>query len=146
MLPLIRAHAAYERGSAIVDAEALFQALSEPSPLLFAWVAETQGRLIGYATATKEFSTWSGHQFLHLDCLFVQPAFRGTGVGTCLMGAVRAHALTAGICEMQWQTPTWNQDACRFYKRLGASAATKERFTWIIIDGTDAGLRAEGSL
>jgi hypothetical protein len=34
-----------------------------------------------------------------------------------------------GDDEIQWQTPTWNTDARRFYERLGARPAEKIRYT-----------------
>ena len=33
-----------------------------------------------------------------------------------------------GIDEIQWQTPEWNADAARFYRRLGATETVKRRF------------------
>jgi hypothetical protein len=29
---------------------------------------------------------------------------------------------------MQWQTPEWNVDAARFYRRLGAAETIKRRY------------------
>jgi GNAT superfamily N-acetyltransferase len=34
-----------------------------------------------------------------------------------------------GCFELQWQTPSWNEGAIRFYQRLGARSTSKERFT-----------------
>ncbi|WP_267381491.1 MULTISPECIES: GNAT family N-acetyltransferase [unclassified Sphingomonas] len=128
MLPLIRSHAAYERGETSVSVAALRSAL-EPPFLLLGWVAMQAGQLVGYATATLDFSTWTGRSFLHLDCLFVQEGCRGGGIGAALLEAVRAHAAEREISEMQWQTPNWNKDAIRFYLREGAVMVPKERFT-----------------
>lgn len=129
MLPLIRDHAIHEQREAALRVETLRDALSRRPPLLYAWAAEMQDDLVGYATATRDFSTWGGRHFLHLDCLFVRAGFRGSGIGALLFAAVRDHALRLKLPEMQWQTPGWNEGACRFYRRTGASSARKTRFT-----------------
>ncbi len=128
MLPLIRSHAAYEHGRASVGAAALRSALDSSPTVLAAWIAVEGSELIGYASATVDFSTWTGQPFLYLDCLFVQDRCRGLGVGARLLSAVRAHALERELAEIQWQTPAWNEDAIRFYRREGASFLPKARF------------------
>lgn len=130
LLPLIHAHAAYEGGMASVEAHRLRAALGGASPALHGWLAEQHGGVIGYATAAREFATWSGSHFLHLDCLFVVQFARGSGAGRMLMNAVRAHAIATGIDQVEWQTPAWNEDACRFYLRMGATSSDKRRFKW----------------
>lgn len=101
MLSLIHSHAAYEGGEASVSLDALRSALDlKPAPLT-AWVAVQAGGLIGYATATMDFSTWAGRPFLHLDCLFVGEGYRSSGIGAALLTAVRDHAAAFGIPEIQ---------------------------------------------
>jgi GNAT superfamily N-acetyltransferase len=95
---------------------------------LHAWVATSDGGLTGYATATTEFSTWTAREYLHMDCLFVREAWRGAGVGVALLAAVVAHARKCRCTEIQWQTPVWNEDAARFYRRAGAREQPKRRF------------------
>ena len=128
ILPLIREHAAFERSTASCTIEALRAALSGEPPRLLAWVAEQAGEPIGYAAATVDFSTWSGRSSLYLDCLFVGPDHRGTGIGAELLSTARSFAASQGITELQWQTPEGDEDAQRFYVREGASAARRIRF------------------
>lgn len=129
MLPLIRSHAAFEGGEARITVAALRSALDQRPSGFAAWVAAQAGAFVGYATATLEFSTWTGRPFLHLDCLFVDEGRRGSGIGVALLDAARAHAAEQEIAEVQWQTPEWNDDAIRFYLREGASVLSKARFT-----------------
>ncbi len=129
MLPLIQRHAAYEGGHASVTEETVRSALDGVPAALTAWVATQAGAMVGYASATVDFSTWAGRPFLHLDCLFVESDCRGLGIGAKLLAAVRAHAATHDLAEIQWQTPAWNEDAIRFYSREGASFMPKARFT-----------------
>ncbi|HEV8694761.1 MAG TPA: GNAT family N-acetyltransferase, partial [Lysobacter sp.] len=124
-------HARYERAhyDASGKEQALVRALFVPTPLLHAWVATAGNRLIGYATAVAEFSTWTATQYLHMDCLFVRELARNCGIGEALLDTVIRFARASGCREVQWQTPEWNVDACRFYGRKGAVGAGKMRFT-----------------
>jgi GNAT superfamily N-acetyltransferase len=129
-------HAQYERAphAPAGMAERLARALFATPPRLHAWVAEASGELLGYATATVEFSTWQARDFLHMDCLFVREGRRGDGIGVSLLAAVIVAARCAGCAEIQWQTPDWNTDAARFYRRAGAIEKPKRRFS-LQLDG-----------
>ncbi|HUH56726.1 MAG TPA: GNAT family N-acetyltransferase [Rhodanobacter sp.] len=110
-------------------AKALSRALFSATSRLHGWVADAAGELTGYATAAWEFSTWQGGEFLHMDCLFVREGWRDQGVGAALLHAVSDFARRSGCAEIQWQTPGWNEDAARFYRRAGAMEKPKRRFS-----------------
>lgn len=130
LISLCREHALYERSTYEEDGKAarLKRALFASEPRLRSWVAEAGGELIGYATATIDFSTWSAQTFLHMDCLFVRDGWRNAGVGLALLDRVVEHAREVKTSEIQWQTPDWNGDASRFYRRCGATEIPKRRF------------------
>jgi GNAT superfamily N-acetyltransferase len=130
LVSLCAEHASYERADydPAGKAEQLERALFAPSPRLYAWVASSSDVLIGYATAAAEFSTWRAGDYLHMDCLFVRDGQRGAGVGAELLQAVLSFARKHGYAEVQWQTPAWNLDAARFYRRNGALDSGKLRF------------------
>ncbi|SMB97737.1 GNAT family N-acetyltransferase [Deinococcus hopiensis] len=123
-------HAAFERAAydPAGKQERLEQALFGEVPRLHAWVAEQDGDLIGYATATLDYATWDAAPFVHLDCLYLRPQARGQGVGLLLLAEVLALGKRAGCVNAQWQTPQWNEDAIRFYRRQGAVGYSKCRF------------------
>ncbi len=130
LIRMCREHARYEKvtfDANDVSVE-LTKALFE-SKRLHAWVAEANVGLIGYATATVDFATWSAREYLSMDCLFVREHWRGHGVGAALLNFVVNFAARCGFSEIQWQTPAWNRDAVKFYRREGASAVEKMRFT-----------------
>jgi GNAT superfamily N-acetyltransferase len=132
LIPLCIEHAKFERAPPI-DTTGLADRLraricAEDAPL-FAWIAHIDSVIVGYATATPEFSTWSAREYWHVDCAYVVAHLRGHGIGRQLMDAVCKEALDHGVRELQWQTPEWNLDAQRFYARLGASMQLKARFT-----------------
>lgn len=122
-------HAAFERADCTRAGklEALHEAFR--SDLLLGWVAEATGSVIGYATATIDFSTWRAAKFMHLDCLFIQESARGRGVGCRLFRAVLEEAQRREISELQWQTPEWNLEADKFYRRFGPVVTRKLRYT-----------------
>lgn len=125
---LCAAHAAYERAGPVPAdlAERLRGALAGPRPRLGCLVLATpDGALTGYATFTRDFATWSGTEYTHLDCLYLRDEWRGRGWGRLLFEAVAARA---GGAELQWQTPDWNTAAQRFYDRLGGRGSPKVRY------------------
>lgn len=127
---LIEAHVRYEQSAAVVpeDWEGRLADLIAVGRLTV-FIASSDDTVLGYASMTREVSTWSGRTFAHLDCLFVDGENRGHGVGRLLFNAASAHARSVGETELQWQTPAWNEGAIPFYSRTGAQSASKARFT-----------------
>ena len=130
LLALGAEHAAFEQlpHRAIERAEALRHALEGKPPRLYAWIAEIGPDAVGYASASVDFSTLAGAPYLHMDCLYVRDGWRNRAIGRCLWKSVHAFALTNACESVQWQTPWWNADAARFYRRLGAQEAAKLRY------------------
>jgi len=130
LLVLGAEHAAFEHlpCRASEQPSALAAALEGDSPLLYAWIANLGDEALGYVSATLDFSTLDGARYLHMDCLYVRDTWRGQGVGLRLWRAVHAFAQAHQCAAIQWQTPWWNVDAARFYRRLGANEAPKLRY------------------
>jgi len=124
-------HAAYERApfDPVGHAARLAGALSASPPRIAVQVADRSGELVGFVSVTEEFATWTARPFLHMDCLFLREGYRGSGLGRRLVATVIDAARRHGVTAIQWQTPTWNDDAKRFYARLGAVATDKTRYT-----------------
>lgn len=123
-------HAAFE-GTALAQGpapRALHAALFGAEPPLLCWVVECGGEITGYATATREFSTWRAGYYLHMDCLYLKPQARGRGLGEHLVRMLAGDALRLQCEGMQWQTPASNLRAAAFYRRLGAHSRDKLRF------------------
>lgn len=79
-----------------------------------------------------QYSTWDAKYYTYLDCLFLLEEARGKGAGQQLMRSVKTESLKLNSGLIQWQTPDFNVDAIRFYRRLGAVSKSKERFFWEI--------------
>lgn len=131
---LCQQHAAYERipFEAAGHAERLGLLLSNAQLTWWAWVLESEGELLGYATMTIDIATLSATPFAHLDCLFLQSQVRGQGWGKSFVDIVSQQAASLGCTELQWQTPAWNTSAIRFYEKLGASCQPKARFSLMV--------------
>jgi GNAT superfamily N-acetyltransferase len=131
LVGLCKDHADFERVDYDAHGKAarLSAALFSNAPRLYAWVAGGRDALVGYASASREYSTWSAREHLHMDCLFVRSNARGAGLGSALLKTVVAVARDLGVSEIQWQTPEWNVDASRFYQQHGGIAKGKLRFT-----------------
>jgi GNAT superfamily N-acetyltransferase len=130
LVTLCTEHANYE--GAIYESEGkasrLAAAMFSHAPRLYAWVAMVDEIHVGFATAALEYSTWSASDYLHMDCLFVKASQRGLRIGAGLLKCVVQLASERGLQEVQWQTPSWNSDAARFYRREGGIDQQKLRF------------------
>lgn len=129
LLELIQQHAAFEQTTAHVNENSLTLVLEAPTPSIHLFVAEERGELKGYGALTFDYSLWITSRFVHLDCLFVSANARGRGVGKLLLNHACLMAQEAGALRIEWQTPSWNADAIRFYEREGGVGKTKMRFT-----------------
>jgi GNAT superfamily N-acetyltransferase len=132
ILVLCAEHAAFERASfRMEDARGrLGSLLFGEAPRARCLVAQAGGTLVGYATYALEFSTWRAAEYVHMDCLFVREGFRDAGLGGLLLRNVAEGAAVLGCDIVEWQTPSWNRDAIRFYDRAGAVKSEKMRYRW----------------
>lgn len=131
LIDLIADHAAFERATVdrIYLCEALPQHVFGEAPRAVIWVAVSGRDIVGYLSASIEFSTWKAAEYLHMDCLYLTPECRGKGAGRMLIDAAVLYAHARGLGWMEWQTPDWNTDAIWFYARSGAVAKSKVRFS-----------------
>jgi GNAT superfamily N-acetyltransferase len=130
LMGICEEHAAFERlpHAPDVRADVLAEALEGSPPPLYAWLARADGDLVGYASATTDFSTLDRCVYLHMDCLYVRAQWRNRAIGQQLLAYVQDHAAALGCASIQWQTPSWNERAARFYRRIGASESVKLRY------------------
>jgi GNAT superfamily N-acetyltransferase len=84
------------------------------------FIAEHDGRPVGYAVCYFGFSTDRGGRGLHLADLYVDPALRGSGLGRALMAAVARHGRARGALWLVWDVWVKNHTAETFYATIGA--------------------------
>lgn len=78
-------------------------------------VVDDIGNLIGFCASTHPY--WNN--IAMIDYLVVAPSARRRGVGRQLVTAIEAELCKFGIRHVCVQTASWNDDAIRFYERLG---------------------------
>lgn len=82
------------------------------------------GQLVGFAHLIEHASTWATEPYLYLEDLFVDPAYRGGGVGRVLIAAIYDQADRNGNSRVYWMTEEFNWVARRTYETL----ATRQSF------------------
>lgn len=137
ILRLIRGLAEYERAPDAVTAteDDLLRDGFGARPLFHVVLAEWSGAAVGFAFYFFNYSTWQGKPGLYLEDLFVDPPFRGRGVGRALLVHLARIAVTQGCGRYQWQVLDWNEPAIRFYESMGARVL-KEWLT-VRVEGED---------
>lgn len=133
LLRLMRALAALEGHEAAMRADeaTLRRDGFGPQPRYAAWLAEVDGRPVGFVSRTVGYSIWAGRSVLAVDDLYVDDAARGLGIGRRLMQAVADECLLDGHAFVRWTVELGNANAIRFYERLGATLAAKGVCTWL---------------
>jgi len=123
LLRLIVALAEYEKLTHLVEATPakLEAALFSARPQAEAVIAEVEGgQAVGFALYFHNFSTFLAKPGLYLEDLFVEPAWRGHGIGKALLRHLAALALERGCGRFEWSVLDWNQPSIDFYEAMGA--------------------------
>lgn len=122
ILAFVRALAEFERAPDAVTAteEGLLRDGFGPNPFYYCLIAEQDGHPAGFALYFFNYSTWMGQPGIYLEDLFVDPEFRGLGIGKALLQQVAASAVEKGCQRMQWEVLDWNTSAIEFYRAMGA--------------------------
>ncbi len=121
LLELIRELAQFEKapGQVTVSLDHFADSGFGPNPVWWAFVAELDGRVEGFALYYIRYSTWKG-QRLYLEDILVTEEKRGMGLGKALFERLLEEAREKGFNGMVWQVLDWNEPAIRFYRKYGA--------------------------
>jgi GNAT superfamily N-acetyltransferase len=128
ILRFIRGLAAYEKLLSEVEATeaSLAATLFGPRPAAECVLAfADSGAPAGFAIFFTNYSTFLARPGLYLEDLFVEPEWRGRGIGKALLLHVAALANQRGCGRMEWSVLDWNQPAIDFYESLGAVRKTE---------------------
>jgi GNAT superfamily N-acetyltransferase len=90
------------------------------NPVWWAFVAEVEGRVEGFALYYIRYSTWKG-QRMYLEDILVTEKMRSKGLGKLLFDKLIEEGKKKKFSGMVWQVLDWNEPAINFYKKYGAS-------------------------
>jgi len=121
MLELVRELALYERApdEVTVTLEHFAESGFGANPVWWAFVAEEDGMVQGFALYYIRYSTWKG-QRMYLEDIIVTEEARGKGMGKLLMDALVIEAKGRGFTGIVWQVLEWNEPAFNSYRKFDA--------------------------
>jgi len=93
--------------------------LGDDSQDFNAFVAESNGTLVGLVHYLFHRHAWKIENVCYLQDLYADPSVRGTGVGRKLIEAVYAAADENGTPSVYWMTQEFNAEARKLYDRIG---------------------------
>jgi GNAT superfamily N-acetyltransferase len=122
LLELINELALYEKApeEVTVTLEHFTKSGFGEQPVWWAFVAEENGVVQGFALYYIRYSTWKG-QRMYLEDILVTEAMRGKGLGKLLFDRLIEEAKEKGLNGIVWQVLEWNEPAINFYKKYNAS-------------------------
>ena len=86
------------------------------NPVWWAFVAEVNGIVHGFALYYVRYSTWKG-QRMYLEDFLVTDEMRGKGIGKLLFDRLIEEYREKKFRGMVWQVLDWNEPAINFYKK-----------------------------
>lgn len=93
-----------------------------------ALLIEFNNNVVGYIIYFFNFSTFIGREGLYLEDIYIDPEYRGKGIGKEAF-EILVHIAKNNKCErMEWVCLDWNKPSLEFYNSIGA----KQLNEWII--------------
>ena len=122
LMELVNELAVYERApdQVTVTMEHFIESGFGAHPVWWAFVAEVEGNIEGFALYYIRYSTWKG-QRLYLEDLIVTEKMRGKGLGKLLFERLLEEMKEKNFSGMVWQVLVWNEPGINFYKKYNAS-------------------------
>ena len=122
ILSFVRKLAEYEKLSheVVADEDTLRESLFSANPTAEVLLAYVGDNPVGFAVYFRNFSTFLGRSGMYLEDLFVEPAYRGRGIGKTILAHVAKVARERGCQRLNWAVLNWNRPAIEFYRGLGA--------------------------
>ena len=118
LMELVQELATYERApnEVTVTLEHFIESGFGEKPVWWAFVAEENGTIQGFALYYIRYSTWKG-QAMYLEDILVTEPMRGKGLGRLLFDRLIEDAKEKKLPRIIWQVLEWNESAINFYKK-----------------------------
>ena len=110
-----------------VTQEQLGPHLFGPRPVAECLLGDIHGETVAFALYFTNFSTFLAQPGLYLEDLYVRPAHRRSGLGKAMLVHLAELACERGYRRFDWTVLNWNEDAIRFYEKLGAEVMPEWR-------------------
>ena len=121
LLELVQELATYERapGEVTVTLDHFTESGFGKQPVWWAFVAEVDEKIVGFALYYIRYSTWKG-QAMYLEDILITNEIRGKGIGKLLFDRLIEEARNKKFNRIIWQVLDWNEPAINFYKKYNA--------------------------
>lgn len=96
---------------------ATWDRLLDPAGQMFGRALEVDGRLAGFTISVLHPGSWTIGLQCYLEDLYVDPDFRGMGLGRALVDDLLDLAGECGWDRLYWHTRAGNETARRLYDR-----------------------------
>jgi GNAT superfamily N-acetyltransferase len=118
LMELVRELARYERApdEVTVSLDHFIESGFGEKPVWWAFVAEAEGMVQGFALYYVRYSTWKG-QAMYLEDIIVTESMRGKKLGKLLFERLILEAREKNWTRIIWQVLSWNEPAIHFYKK-----------------------------
>ncbi|MBC7866720.1 MAG: GNAT family N-acetyltransferase [Gloeobacteraceae cyanobacterium ES-bin-316] len=122
MMQLIHELALYEKApeEVTVHFDHFVESGFGEKPVWWAFVAEADGLVTGFALYYIRYSTWKG-QRMYLEDLVITEKMRGKGLGGLLFDKLIETCKEEKYSGLAWQVLDWNEPAINFYKKYKAN-------------------------
>jgi len=119
-------------------ATAAFSSLLADERLGHVWFVQANSKEVGYVVVTYCYSMNYGGLSAVVDDFFIQPAFRGAGLGKAAMAEVRSLCAGHGVRAMHVETGRDNAPALAVYRRAGFVDTDHAHLTLALAEPTHA--------
>lgn len=122
LLELVKELALYEKApeQVTVSLKEFEEAGFSEHPIWWAFVAELDGVIVGFALYYIRYSTWKGCR-MYLEDILITEKHRGKGIGKLLFDQLIIEAKERKLSGIVWQVLEWNEPAINFYKKYNAT-------------------------